>query len=332
MSIVNVKEMWSDRDGGFNADFSRRYTRVFRVETNATSDGPIAVAFATGIPRVWDRYVSHETGEFDDLALCRSVDPRQDADNPYLWEVRCEYTTESFEPGTNPPSGGAGGAGGSDPSKPGSGSNADNPETRPWEVEYEPETFRFPARYAFDSQDGMKAKRILPILNPVKQPYDPLPEYEVGCDVLTITRIEANPDHKLLRQYAYALNDDVFLHAKFTEAQMMPVRRKQIWIGGRRYWECTYRIRFCPEEWGTWQPQILNTGRRELQGDPPDETKEPIEIRDPISHQPVNDDWPIGKNGKAMTREEIAAAKIDDFYTTWYMYRVLPFSALNLTL
>lgn len=331
MAIVNVKEVWSGREGGFNADFSRRYVRNFRVETDDTSDGPIEVGFAVGIPRLWERYVSHQTGEIDNLALCREVTPVQDAGNPYLWDVRCEYSTESPEPGGMPTGGGVPTGGfpdGADPGKPGAGGQADSPEAKPWEVEYEPETYRLPMRKAFDNQ-GPNARRVLPVLNAAKQPFDPLPEYEVGGDVLTVTRIEKNPDHQKLRQYAYALNSDDFLHAGFAQAQCLPIRRKRMWIGGQQYWECTYRIRFVPEGWDTWQPEILNAGRSQLTDDP---SELPVEIRYPRSHQQIGHDWPLTRDGKAMTPEEIEAADHSDLYLTFYAYRVLPFSELNLTI
>lgn len=104
MAIVNVKEVWSGREGGFNADFSRRYVRNFRVETDDTSDGPIEVGFAVGIPRLWERYVSHQTGEIDNLALCNSVTPVQDAGNPYLWG--CAVRVFDQKPGTGRDAGG----------------------------------------------------------------------------------------------------------------------------------------------------------------------------------------------------------------------------------
>ena len=329
MAVVKVQEVWSGREGGFKSDFSRRYARVFRVETDSTSDGPIVAGFdpAGIIPRVWDPYFSHETGEFDYLAICQSVDPRQDADNPFLWEVRCEYSTESMEPGNYPyPSGG--GSVGSDPSKPGSGGAADNPEMKQWEIEWDYEEFKMPMRKAFDSQDGMRAKRLVPVVNSVGQPFDPLPEYNVACEVLRIVRIEANPDARLLRQMAYALNEDRFQGAEFAQAQLLPVQRKQVWIGRRRYWECTYRIRFCPEEFGTWQASILDAGRSQLQGDPPDQTKDPIEILYPKSHQPVNEDWPLDGGGKPLSRKDVLDGKVK--YLPFYNYRVLPFSPLRL--
>ena len=78
MSVVSVKEQWAGRDAEFTDDWNRRYKRVFQVLTDDSADGPITVAFATGIPRIWDFFTSPLYGEYDILAVCRSVFPEQD--------------------------------------------------------------------------------------------------------------------------------------------------------------------------------------------------------------------------------------------------------------
>lgn len=345
MAVTLVKEVWDGRDAEFGDQFDRKYTRKFRVETNSVATSSIAVGFAPGIPRVFSFYINFATGEIDYLARCRRVQPVQRSDAPLVWDVTCEYETVTGQPadgsGVNSQSNPTG-----DPNKPGSGGAADNPEMRPPVRKWRFETIHLPLDRALDPNgvhikvpftigagvngvtDYLFTDRWVPVLNSAGQRFDPFPTYEVGVQILDITRLELNDSPSERRNYAYAVNSDDFLFANPGEAQMLPITADEVWIGGVPYWEKHYQIRFVPVELKTWQPLILDAGRKQLQGNPTDKTKPPVAIPDPLTQMPVTEDVPLNGFGKVLPQQTVLNGPL--VYMKYLAYPSLPFAALDL--
>lgn len=326
MAIVSVKELWENRGGEFDDSYKRSYTRTFRVRTDDERDGPLEVTFALGVPRIWDVYVSYATGEYDTLARCRRISPSQMADDPLIWEVRCEYETFTAEP-SSPGSAGAGGGGGGDATKPGSTGPANNPEQRPPKIKWSFETLTRPLTLAYDN-GGVAgvATQVVPVLNSAGQPFDPAPEYECAYPVYEVSRIETFFSPAVARQYAFAVNDDTFGFAAPGEAMCMPITADLVFIGGVPFWEVSYKIRFLPEHVDTFQPQILDAGYRQLNAGGTDLE----DIFDPITRQPVSEPTLLDGAGRQLSHADLVANGAE--YRLFYAYLRRPFAALNLPL
>lgn len=345
MAITLVKEVWDGRDAEFGDDFHRKYTRKFRVETDAVATSSIAVGFAVGIPRLWSPYVNFITGEIDYLARCRRVQPVQRPDAPRVWDVTCEYETSTGQPadgsGVDSQSGPSG-----DPNQPGSGGAADNPDQRPPDIKWRFETIHLPLDRALDPNGVHKnitytvgagtaavtkplfTDRWVPVLNAAGQRFDPFPTYEVPVQIFDLTRIETTDSPSERNNYAYAVNSDDFLFAGPGEAQMLPITADAVWIGGQLFWQKHYQIRFVPKQLFQWQPLILNAGKKQMQGNPTDFTKPPIPILDPLTQAPVTEDVPLNEFGKALPQQTIANGPL--VYMQFLAYPSLPFAVWNL--
>jgi hypothetical protein len=341
MGITRVAEQWTGRNSEFGDAFDRKYTRKFVVETDKVAASSILVTYATGIPRLWSPYFNALTGEVDYLARCRRVSAMQRDEAPLVWDVTCEYETGTAQPavgsGVSAQSGPSG-----DPNKPGGGGAADNPDQRPPKRRWRQQDMELPLDRALD-RDGLQKQipivvngvveqlitdRWVPVLNAAGQRFDPFPTYRITFPVLEITRIELSYDPEIARDYSYAVNQDQFLFAKPGQAQMLPIDSDEVWIGGLPYWETTYRIRFAPTELADWQPEILNAGTKQLQGNPVDKTKPAVAIIDKMTMQPVHQAVPLDEFGKEMGQSQILAGPLT--YCRFMAYRALSFAALNL--
>jgi hypothetical protein len=72
-------------------------TRTFRVLTSSVFDGPIAVANAIGIPRLFSTY--QFGAELHPYCRCRSIEPERIAPGALEWNVICHYETPDAKGG-----------------------------------------------------------------------------------------------------------------------------------------------------------------------------------------------------------------------------------------
>ena len=90
MSVVSFKEIHNGRDSEESTSKEwgiRRYTRVFRVRTNANTDeGSVILAYAD-CPKRGDAY------PYDADAYCRRVRAHNDDNSKIMWIVTCVYST-----------------------------------------------------------------------------------------------------------------------------------------------------------------------------------------------------------------------------------------------
>lgn len=86
---------------GRTANFGRdgyTFEAVYQVLVTDKNDGPGIVALASGIPRFGDFYSLGN--EFDLAATVSSVEPTQDQESPFRWEVRVVWSTINEDPTT----------------------------------------------------------------------------------------------------------------------------------------------------------------------------------------------------------------------------------------
>jgi len=333
MAIVSVKETWEGRKGSFADPFNRQYTRVFRVETNSRSDGPIEVAYATGLPKPYDAYTSHDGGETDALALLLEIVPTQDAMDPLVWVVECNYSTFTGQSGSFPGDStliGGGEGGGGDAGKPGGDGPGDHPEQRAWKVSWGVENMTRALTKAYTQEGLISADPAptltVPILNSAGDPLAPI-EVPTAYLTLTVTRTVLSYDPALAVAFTYALNSDTFLGIGPEKAQCVQWTAEQKYVGGTLAFDETIKIRFCPPWMETWNPEVLDAGLNELTGSSGSRERQPI--YDKFTQQPVTEPVPLDNDGHALDREAVLAGSVT--WLTFYAYQKRPFSALNLT-
>src|SRR5215831_8394115 len=171
----------------------RNFTRIFRVFVDDMRTGPIEVQAAAGIPRLFSSYISYSDSEEDILCLCRRIRPRQSADDPFEWQVTCEYSTRVLDPAllnllTGGPFRGSKPQGSNDLS-----ADMANPLNKIPDVRFSFITFQRPLE-----KDKATGK---PIVNSAGTKFDPPVTYDESILVLTFTRNEAVYNVALAAQY-----------------------------------------------------------------------------------------------------------------------------------
>lgn len=189
----------------------RRYTVVYRVVVNDQTDDPLEATDTLSLPAVGTYYQTSATSDIG--ATLRNKSAEQDADNPKVWEVVCEYSSEregavngysgpesrvpdaaAFPQGDRP--GQAGGSGGS--TARGSETERDPTQRVPdiqWGIRTNREPFEVDARGA-------------PVMNVNGERFAPVPEREATSLTLTISRNELIWDPLIPLKYAQTTNSD----------------------------------------------------------------------------------------------------------------------------
>lgn len=320
MEIKSVAETWAGRTGSFTDDFAREYTRTFRVRTDDSTMAAIYVAYAPGIPRLYDSYVSFGTGEVDVYALCRSVRPEQNPIDPKVWEVTCDYATR---PGGSPET-----PTGTDPTKPGGAGAADDATLRPPAWRWGHETVRLPLRKGFDNPAIGDPNRNVPVINSAGLPFDPLPEYDVPFRTLEYERYKTDFDAKETAKWLHAINRDEFLGWPVNSVQCVQYDGQPEWFGATRLYLVKFKFRFLdPDAKLKLQPEVLDAGQYKKRGDgalPGDP------IIDPVTKAPVSRDWPLDGAGVPLAQAAVAAGGA--VWLTFYAYKLKDFAGLGITL
>lgn len=235
MAVTSVKEL-PGRDASFNDSFEREYRRTFQVITDDRTDGPISIGSATLVPSVFTPYSLLVGNEFDNGARVTRVEPRQDPDQPFVWEVTVTYSTLSEE----------------------ESQQNENPLLRPAEISMTPQTFREPATGTFKDEVNAEGKQYgSGLTNSAGELFDPPPEKDVSRPVLTIVRNELNVTPVTLMDFADALNADTFLGAQPRQLKMAAPQFARSHENDQAFWRVTYVMSFKRE---TWDLQVLNQG------------------------------------------------------------------------
>jgi len=259
-----VDELPEGRAGTpFNHGGAREYTRKFLVHIKNKEMGPVAVCWHPGLPKRYDFYKSKSGVEYDLTSLCikKSAVPKntQQGDDWVQWIVTCEYSSELGKMAAPDDPGDPG-----DPGKPESGDSpksagaSTNPELEPPELEWDWEIKNEAIPVDLDGQ---------PFINSANQPLSPPPTVEVAFPVLVVTRNELQYDVDVAAEYAYAVNQDVFMGRDAGTVQCMPARAKAVYRGFLQYYRVTYRLRIRTDG-KTWQPEYLDAGTCRLQNTP----------------------------------------------------------------
>jgi hypothetical protein len=217
------------REGeGWTAEGHRNFTRRFLVllKNEYKSLGAGYVCQAPGLPMPYAPYVTDDGNDSDLYAVAtrfRSFAP--DATAPVLRYVDVEYSTNVPEGGVS-----VGELFGTDLI-----GAQNNPELKPWHIEWDPESFmRTPAR----DLDGFT------FLNSATQPFATPYQQETGRATLLIVRNMLAFDRKTITKYSFATNTDVFLGCEPGTVLCMPPRGVMMNFGGLRYMRTRWVLKF----------------------------------------------------------------------------------------
>lgn len=210
--------MGSRRTASIDEKGVRKYTRIFLIITDDPVTDAGTVRDAPGTPEMFDSYEvpTNTLGtEFfvDDGATLGEKRPIEDQENPFRWELECNYSSTTGRPGD----------GEEDP--------MDRPATYDWDYDVAKE----PVTQDIDGRA---------ILNSADMAYDPPPEKDVAYDVLTIERNEDDFDPELAAEYAFAINLDSFMGYDPGQARMRPIKAKSQYENGQEFKKVTYVIDF----------------------------------------------------------------------------------------
>lgn len=353
MGFLWVRERYGGRALTFTEGLERRWTRVFEVRTDGKLVGPGEVVFAAdpdsgeSIPLLYSSYRSYRTTEVDNLALCRSITPAQDADDWLLWTVTCEYSTESprgLEYGQPSNPGNPTGSGGS-----GSGASGD-PTLDPPTVDWSFWTREEAQRLAYLVSDALSAwpeygfgqspsavgtpeidLGLMTPKNSAGQPFEGLTR-EVGGRQLNYERSEASFDSADMAMYAFCVNADRFLEDGDERTWLCrPITATKQYKGGLVYWRVKYEFHHNPakDEDGFnlgWDHYLLNAGFKYWNA----AQSRLLPIME--GAQQVTTPAPLNRNGSVMDRSTIIDPSAGPVFRRYTRYGRLPFAPLNIVL
>jgi hypothetical protein len=227
MSNVWVRETVEERNSGYDASYRRTYTRVFKVLMSSKEDGPVNVRASTGVPRLFDGYLT--SAEFDTGAFVSDIKCDKDKDSPYLWKVTVTYSSGDF-----------GGGGAVDPLR-----QNENPILRPADV-----------RWGFTKYQRAAEKDVLgrAIINSAGLPFDPPYMIDDNRPVLTINRNELSFSPMQAWDYKDAVNIDAFMNSPPQTCKCTDITGDLQWERGLAFWRVTYSFEFRPIDGWIFRP------------------------------------------------------------------------------
>jgi hypothetical protein len=228
MAIVSFSEL-PQRTGGTQADFKRRYTRVFKVYSDDRDDGPKTVAAAIGLG-IGSTYAAGN--DSDAGSFVQSIEARETGDllagMGLLWHVTVQYD-------------------GVDPTQ--DGAADDNPLNKPVEWTYGTNRFE---RVVDKDVNGTA------VLNTAGQPFDPPLVIDDSRPVIQATRNEATFSPAAAYAYKDVVNSAAWFGGAAKTWKCNAITARDAWHGtAGKYYVVDYEFEYNPN---TWQKTILNHG------------------------------------------------------------------------
>jgi hypothetical protein len=174
--------------------------------------------------------------EFDDGSRVTNIAPRQDDDNPFVWEVVVTYSTLSQDEDEQDP----------------------NPLLRPADVVMSSNDSQVAVEGVFRDDPNAEDDQLGgPVANAAGEIFDPPPMMDVSRPVLTITRNEATVNSIFLMGFANSVNAETFFGAQPRQLKMSAPQFRNVFENGLQFWTVTYQMEFRTD---TWDSQIVNQG------------------------------------------------------------------------
>lgn len=232
MAVISTDEQKAGRSGKRTGDWTRTYTRTWRVITDDPQTGPIEAAGGIGVG-IGDYY---KTASEDDIgSFCNEIDATVEGEDGQSWIITVTYGP--YNPNTNPK----------------------DPTERPIQVNWGTAQFQRVADQTTDQNTDGSPKAVV---NSAGDRFDPPIMKDDSRPVLVIVRNEPTFNQDLAALYRDSINIDPFWgHDPYTvkclsiEAQL--THNPDIGY----YWPVTYKFEFNDDGWIS---QILDAGFREL--------------------------------------------------------------------
>jgi hypothetical protein len=297
MAVVRADEIWEERQASIDERRIRRYTRIWRVITDDSFDGPLAATSAAQIPPLYFPYIE-PSGRIDIGSRVRQITPVQESIDPRVWKVRVEYSSEQPEKT------------GQDPAL-----RTEDPLARPTEIDWDFQRYRkiVTTGDLVDEDDSILEANAA-ITNSAGIPYDPPPEIDDSRLIVTFARNEALFDVGVARDYQDAVNEDDWSGVLAGQVKLA-IKAKSTFESGIQFAKVTYQVEFRSEGWNL---QIPDVGYEYLE----DGVRKSIILTDGTKPtQPV----PLDGNGRKRADDD----KIMH-YRRYRVYKRRPFSVLSL--
>jgi hypothetical protein len=286
---LEAAELPDPRSGvPFSHDQKRNYSKTFRVVLTSSDYDSIVACACPGLPLPYSIYYFIDAlgvYAFDPSALLIRMSAQIENDEPNVWIVTCEYSTDLGEMAVPSFPGYPNSVGGSQSN----GGASNDPELEPPEIAWDNEIVQMTPPYDL---------RGSPFTNSANQPFMPAPTFPYAYPILSFTRNEKNFNLKKAAEYAFAVNDREFMGYPALTVMCQPISGRVMYKGKIAYTRVNYKFKFQAlsvnpdtelEELFSWEPRILDQGMMRLQKDPalPDFGKAiPIFRNTPIT-QPV---------------------------------------------
>lgn len=260
MSVIDVHEIWEGRDakeevGGKTIEgLIRRYTRVFRVQTNDPLDGPQVAIYAeclnkdgsrARIPTICARY--RTANSYDQGSRCSKISAKRDRNTRTVWIVACEYSSDSEDVGDPRRELRSGG---DKPKEPKGAKDKSDPTAKPPKVTTTAERY---VRACVVDLDGKK------FATTAGEPFDPPWEVEDLRPVIRITYYKQDFDHRD-KINKIGVNNFPFMGVPIGAVRHVPVGATDEWDNGVHYWTVTREFHIDLIDF--WHIKALDFGMR----------------------------------------------------------------------
>jgi hypothetical protein len=237
MGVVSVDEIRGPRTGTQGRDWTRTYTRAFRVITDDPNIGPRTVAMAVGL-QIGDHYQNSDGSEHDNGSYVMDIAVAEEGEDGKSWIVT--YSYGPYDPAQWP----------------------ENPLTKPPDVQW---GFSPMTKVASEDINGSA------VVNSANDYFDP--PIEIEDPRVTLSFVRNEPVFNPARAYAYrnAINTDSFLGCDPLTVKVTQISGVRQWdqylssinYGGASgfYWTVTYEFEFNPDKWTF---KILDQGMRKI--------------------------------------------------------------------
>src|ERR1051325_10048270 len=95
MRVISCNERWPRRVSA-DTTFKREYERSWVIVTDDRRCSQISVITAAGLPPLWSPLVTADG--FDLGSRVQKLSAEQDADDPFTWIAKAEYSTKAIDP------------------------------------------------------------------------------------------------------------------------------------------------------------------------------------------------------------------------------------------
>jgi hypothetical protein len=329
MAIESIREIWEERAANLSAQGSRTYTRVFRVVTSDNLRAGLECCYlgdldGNAIPRMWTPYVLYDNAgaviEYDGGSWVQSLSPKQDAEDPRIWTVTVQYSSElpqprAERPGENigPGGSGPGGIGRPNSGGPGVGPAGAPPPGTPNIPEFPKLEIEWSfAKYQRAALSDLNNNLVA---NSAGQRFDPPLMIDDSRPIVRITRNELYFDPALAIRYQDTINSDRFFGAEPRTAKLNIGPVVYQYQNGIQFWRVTYTIEF---RFDNWKLKVLDEGYMEKDTDHPPDLKPII-----VQGEKVPSPYPLDGDGHKGDPQ-------DPQYLEFKVYREVPFAPLGL--